>query len=271
MQAQEKILAYLISEDTTYAQPKIITEPNKKSMVQVETVLQDESNFNRNGRRYPKPVLDLGLNKPNVRELISKKSWVGEAGHPNNPSLQRQVSIDPTNISHRIVKWWWDGPLVMGICEALNTERGRDYQNLILQELETAYSLRAVGPIKQTPEGNVVQSPLTVITYDWVFLPSHANAYQRGIINDVSENTRGNMMSESYCMPILEQQAIAYVKDESKTVKLVSETLGFCYESIALSENNNTIILTESTGNKLVVNLESYISTEVSSYLSKFK
>lgn len=258
------VVAYMLSETTSVGTPTILNSQHAESAI-IEAVLQNCKEFNRNKRNYPYKPLNAGLNDKRIRELIKNNSWVGEAGHPQNPTLQRQMSIDHSNISHRINSWRWEGDNVVGIVETLNTSRGYDMRNLIRQGVNTAFSLRAVGPVTKTAKGDVVQEPLSILTYDWVFIPSHSGAYQRKVISGVNDST----LTESYCIPILQEQALQYVKDESENFKIITECLEVYGQPIQLSENNNSVIIDMGEDGKLVVGIEKYISQEVNSAFKK--
>lgn len=260
-------IAYIISESQTVSKHKILNTESCDTAI-VEAELQDASEFNRNKRNYSHDVLDDGLNKPNIKELISRKSWVGEAGHPMNATLARQMTIDHERISHRILKWWWEGDKVKGIVETLPTRFGREMRDVIRCELESAYSLRAVGPVKRGPKGDIVQKPLTIMTYDWVFLPSHRKSYQTKILKEGFDlGTEEQQLSEAYCIPILNEQALDYIKEESKNYKLISEFYDMKNGVLTLNENHNGVIYTTSDGkttNKMHMKIEDHITREIS-------
>lgn len=269
---RDKVIAYIISETANVSKHRILNSEKCDTAI-IETELQDASEFNRNGRNYRKDVLDQGLNDAKIKELIKNKSWVGEAGHPHKPDLQRQMTIDPNNISHRILDWWWEGEKVMGVVETLNTQQGIAMRNLIRQELNTAYSLRAVGPVTKSPKGIIVQKPLSVLTYDWVFVPSHKNSYQRRILNGTDSNMSESMnLSESYCVPIQEAAALDYIANESENFKLLSKCYDFANGDLALSESG--VIYTTSDGkttNKMHLNIEDYIVREINGTFDKYR
>lgn len=265
------IVAYMICEQTAMGKSKILDD--SRGSVKVYSELQDYEEFNRNGRNYPKDVLLGGLANSRVQELIRRKSWCGEAGHPCKPTLERQMEVLKENISHRILSYEVKGPKIMGVVKTAPTARGKEMRDFILDTdaMETAYSLRALGPITKTPRGNVVGNPLTIITYDWVFYPSHKNAYQQNIVEAV--NNVGNSLTESVILPILENSAVDFIKHESKNYKMVSEYLHEYQQSeIYLGEGAKTIIV-ENTQNKdkIVVGVESFIGNEINSYFNKFR
>lgn len=264
---KENIVAYLISESVSeFKSPVILTENKGIDTVTIDAILQD-TEFNRNKRLYGKDVISDGLIRGNVPELMNTgNGWPGEVGHPPNPTVQRQMTIDPDNICHRILNYRWEGDTLKGHVETLNNDKGRNMAGIIRQGMKVAFSLRALGPIKKTPQGTIVQKPLTIICYDWVFIPSHARAYQVAIVND----TNSNNLNESYCIPILESSAIDYIKDKSENYRIISEFLEFENSNISLSPNNKQILLESKSGEKAVVGIESFISNEINSYFSKF-
>ena len=274
----EKVVAYLISEETNRdSNIQILKSDN--SGVKIEADLQDASEINRNTRRYPKNTLNNGLNRENISELINHRSWFGEAGHPINPTPQRQMTVVQKNISHRILSWDWRGSIVHGIVKTAPFPMGRAMRDCILDEdpMESAFSLRACGPIKETSQGKIVQDPLVVVTYDWVFYPSHRKAYQTKVLNDIKAS--GNGLTESY-IPVyadtsIQESAIDYIKNQSKNYKMISELMESQGLNAELSENSDLIILTEKNNenstDKIVIGVEDYISQEINDYMSKFR
>lgn len=182
-----KLKTYIISEhvESPY---KVLQENTTAGTVIIEAVLQTADVFNRNGRKYPKAVLQKALAADHIQELIKNGSWVGEAGHPMGADTSRQVTIDPARMSHRIISTRWEGNKLIGTIESLNTERGIEFKNLILQGMRVAFSLRALGAADQTPAGAVVKDPMRMVCYDWVILPSHKEAYQLKIVNSLNES-----------------------------------------------------------------------------------
>lgn len=267
---KDKVVAYMICEQTSMGKSKILDD---RQGVKVYSELQDAAEFNRNGRKYPLPILKRGLAADRIQEQIARKQWCGEAGHPVQPTIERQMDVQKDNISHRILSYEIKGSKIMGVVKTAPTVRGREMRDFILDTdaMETAYSLRALGPITETPEGKIVGSPLTIVTYDWVFYPSHKNAYQQQILEAV--NQTGNTLTESVILPILENSAIDYIKHESKNYKLVSNYLEeYEQTQIILGENAKNLIISNANNNdKLVVGIESFLCNEVNSYFNKFK
>jgi hypothetical protein len=138
--------AYMISEDVTTSTPKIVSDKSGQPTV-IEVVLQEGDVANRNKRIYPTSVLKAGLATDYVQERLRTKSWVCEAGHPLAPTVERQLYIDQSNISHLITDVWWKGNLLEGRVETALTDRGRDMQGLIRQGMQVAFSMRGFGKL----------------------------------------------------------------------------------------------------------------------------
>lgn len=245
-----------------------IVGTSKVNRVIVNAVLQDADVKNRNRRVYPKGTISNGLNSEYVRERISTKTFYGEAGHPLKPDIQRQLYMDQSNISHRINKFWWEGNVLRGEIEAANTARGQDFDGVIRQESKVGFSLRAVGPItEKRGDITVVKDPLTIFCYDWVIHPSHASAYMTDIISE-----SGNVINESagIFMPVYAEEAIDYIKSQSKNFKMIAECFELDSKEIFLSEDSRKVYV-KNGQDTVAIFTEDYIAGEVSRYMSKIK
>jgi hypothetical protein len=166
--AKDKIKGYMISEDVTTSVPKVLSDKSGE-VTRIETILQEGDLPNRNKRVYATNFLKKSLTADYVQERLRTKSWVGEAGHPLTPTVERQLYIDQSNISHLITKIWWEGNLLKGIVECALTDRGRDMQGLVRQGMQVAFSMRGFGPVSEK-KGDIVyvKDPLHILTYDWI-------------------------------------------------------------------------------------------------------
>lgn len=153
----------------------------KKSPDTIEfiTTLLRSDTLNRNGRVYPRAVLEKALNAPNIRERLATNTWYGEAGHPLDSSVQRQMTIDLRNVAFLIKEIWWEGDYLKGRCETANTAIGHDMKGLIEQGSKVAFSLRAQGNVHTNPATGVteVEDGLQILTFDFVTCPSFVDAY----------------------------------------------------------------------------------------------
>lgn len=184
---------YIIHESAITSPVENIREV-RPGVVEFTTVLQEADAKNRNGRIYPKDVVDAGIRSPYVQERLRTKTLFGEAGHPQDTNMQRQTTIDPRNLAFLIKEFWWEGNLLKAKCETCSTAIGKDMAGLISENHSLlSFSLRAQGNVQRdnVRDAIVVQSPLMVITYDWVITPSHDKA----VMESFSEETQRNMFN----------------------------------------------------------------------------
>lgn len=177
---------YILNEAAFTAPVSISAK--KANSIEFITTLQEADAPNRNGRVYPKKVLESGLAAPYVQERLRTVSFIGEANHPLDTSVQRQMSVDLRNAAFIIKEFWWEGNLLKARCETANTAVGRDMKGLIEQGVQVAFSLRAQGNVHTNPVTGLVEveSPLQICTYDWVLCPSHSKAFMEKICEATS-------------------------------------------------------------------------------------
>jgi hypothetical protein len=76
----------------------------------VQGVLQRAGAKNQNGRVYPKHILMRECQKYQ-KEYIDQHRALGELDHPES------MVVNLNNVSHNILKIWWEGDTVMGTFE----------------------------------------------------------------------------------------------------------------------------------------------------------
>lgn len=253
-------------------------------------VLQTANEKNRNGRIYKKEDLMREIKAPRQVELLEAGQLCGEAGHPigkDAESLPRQQTIDPKNVCVRFHKLWMEGNNVMGYFEGTNNAAGETFDKDLRSGITPAFSLRALGTIKSTPSGAVVEN-LKMITYDYVIFPSHKGAYTKGVITEstgvLNRNsnfvlTKSNDASKSYIKEFtnhdaiqavkrtsLKESAINYIKDNSSNFKMLKEYFDLNrFDTIDII-NAHQMSLTEAGNSTIIMNIDDYISKELQNY-----
>lgn len=162
-------------EDLRREDPKVI---------RFVVTLQTTNVKNRNGRYYPKSVLEEGMNDPRVQDIIKRNNFFLEIGHPLSVDLSRQQRVDETNACGILKKFWFEGNNAKALIETTADANGVNWKNKILWNgLIPAFSLRAGGDFHWDSNigGNVVDRPLTVFSYDVVQYPSHAGAIMESL------------------------------------------------------------------------------------------
>ena len=125
-------------EDVQY----IVEEKDGKKSLYIEGVFLQSNLKNRNGRVYPKEIMQKEIARY-TKESIDTKRAMGELGHPDGPT----VNLD--RVSHMITSLREDGDNWIGKAKILDTPMGNIARNLIeegaqlscYQPLPTSYQI----------------------------------------------------------------------------------------------------------------------------------
>lgn len=163
-------------------------ESGKKSLYIEGVFLQSEIK-NRNGRMYPKHVLEREVNRYN-EQFVQKGRAFGELGHPDGP----QINLD--RISHIIETLKQDGTNWVGRAKITDTPMGNIARGIIESGGQLGVSTRGMGSIKLNKEGvNEVQDDFHLATAaDIVADPSAPDAFVNGIMEGVEWIWENNML-----------------------------------------------------------------------------
>ena len=142
--------------------------------IEVYAVLQKWGVENKNGRVYPKEILEREAKR--YQEFINMGTSLGELNHPESSI------IDADRVSHRITEIWWEGRTLMGRMELDTTPGyhkmgiissvGDKVLNMIRKGWTVGISSRGVGSLKNEGGKNVVQDDFELICWDIVTSPS---------------------------------------------------------------------------------------------------
>jgi hypothetical protein len=170
-----KLITETIDEGLQY-----ITEADEKGKKKciIEGVFMQANGKNRNGRVYPKEVLEKAVDKY-VTEQVSKNRAVGELNHPEGPT----VNLD--KVSHRITELKWDGDNVMGKALVLSTPMGKIVEGLIEGGCQLGVSSRGMGSLVNRNGAAFVGKDFMLATVDIVQDPSAPEAFVNGIMEGV--------------------------------------------------------------------------------------
>jgi hypothetical protein len=161
-------------------QLEYMTEANDKGekTAIIEGIFMQAEGKNRNGRIYPKAVLEKAVAKY-IAEQVSKGRAVGELNHPEGPT----VNLD--KVSHRITELKWDGDNVMGKALILNTPMGQIVKGLMEGGVQLGVSSRGMGSLVRKGDVNMVGNDFILSTVDIVQDPSAPEAFVNGIMEGV--------------------------------------------------------------------------------------
>ena len=143
----------------------------------IEGVFLQSELKNRNGRMYPKHIMDKEVGRY-LKEYVEKNRAYGELGHPDTPS----INLD--RVSHLIVDLRKEGTNYIGKAKILETPMGQIARGLLDGGANLGVSSRALGSLKSNNEGvQVVQDDFMLSTAaDIVADPSAPDAFVRGIM-----------------------------------------------------------------------------------------
>ena len=167
----------LITEYTNQIQ--YVTEAKENGgQHMIEGVFMQAEQKNRNGRIYPKKVMENAVGKY-VKEQVKTGRAVGELNHPDGPT----INLD--KVSHRITELNWDGNNVMGKALILDTPMGQIVKGLLEGGCQVGVSSRGMGTLDQRNGTAVVNDDFMLSTVDIVQDPSAPNAFVNGIMEGV--------------------------------------------------------------------------------------
>ena len=171
----------LISEFNDYGVQPVIVEENKdgKKDYFIEGIFMQSEIKNRNGRIYPKEVIQNEVKRYN-KEFVQKDRAFGELGHPEGPT----INLD--KVSHMITELNEDGTNWVGKAKILSTPNGEIVKNLIDDGAKLGVSSRGLGSLEQKSDAQYVKSDFQLATAgDIVADPSAPDAFVDGIMEGV--------------------------------------------------------------------------------------
>ena len=167
----------LISEEIQNAEYLVEDNGGKKSY-KIKGIFLQSDLKNRNGRVYPKDILENEVSRYN-REFINKKRAFGELGHPDGPTVNLE------RVSHMITKLTPDGKNFIGEAKIMDTPYGKIVKGLIDEGAQLGVSSRGMGSLIQRNGANYVKDDFYLATAaDIVADPSAPDAFVEGIMEN---------------------------------------------------------------------------------------
>jgi hypothetical protein len=143
----------------------------------IEGVFMQAETKNRNGRIYPKQILQKEVNRY-TKNYIENKRAFGELGHPDGPTVNLE------RVSHMITELKESGNDFIGKAKIMDTPYGKIVKNLIDEGARLGVSSRGMGSLKPNYNGTQeVQKDFYLATAaDIVADPSAPKAFVEGIM-----------------------------------------------------------------------------------------
>lgn len=181
-------------------------ENGEKNYV-IEGVFAQADKKNRNGRIYPKPIMEKAVDTY-VENQVSKKRAVGELNHPEGPT----VNLD--KVSHLITDLKFEGNDVVGKAQILDTPMGQIVKGLLEGGVQLGVSTRGMGSLESKNGVMYVKDDFILATVDIVQDPSAPEAFVNGIMEGVDWVWNNG---------ILEPQAIEDIETEIKQAPIAHQ------------------------------------------------
>ena len=169
-----KLIAEYIESDLNVITEKV----NGKKNLIIEGVFMQADSKNRNGRVYPKEILERAVNKY-VTEQVNSGRAVGELNHPEGPT----INLD--KVSHKITELKFEGSNVVGKASILKTPMGQIVEGLLEGGVKLGVSSRGMGSLVQKNGAMQVRDDFMLSTVDIVQDPSAPEAFVNGVMEGV--------------------------------------------------------------------------------------
>lgn len=144
----------------------------------IEGVFMQADKPNRNGRVYPKGIMESAVGKY-FNEQVKTGRAVGELNHPDGPT----INLD--KVSHRITDLRFEGSNVVGKALILDTPMGKIVKGLVEGGVKLGVSSRGMGSLERREGINYVKDDFVLSTVDIVQDPSAPEAFVNGIMEGV--------------------------------------------------------------------------------------
>lgn len=157
--------------------PQSLTEAKRlaNGNMVVSGLVQATDKPNANRRIYPYPILKQQVEKY-IAGPIAENRALGELDHPESSVINLK------NVSHNIVRLYWNGKDLYGDVEILPTPSGNILKELFKNNITVGISSRAMGSVTPIGEGLVqVEDDLDLICWDFVSTPSTYGAYMKPV------------------------------------------------------------------------------------------
>lgn len=165
-----------------------------RGLVKFRGKFQEAEAVNKNKRMYPYDVLDENLQR--LQESLEDRRLVGELDHPTDSIIHF------ANASHIVTKLWWDGNVLMGEGEILNTPHGKVLKALLEDGVKVGISSRGVGNGKVNEDGIlVIGESYKLITFDAVADPSTFAAFQEKVVSRTKRENAWDILNSAGNQP----------------------------------------------------------------------
>lgn len=166
----------LITETVYEAEAQIVESAEGSKDYFISGVFMQSEVKNRNGRIYPKKVMEAQV-KSYSETFVGRKRALGELGHPDNPSVNLE------RVSHNIESLSFANDTdIVGKAKLMDTPYGNIAKSFVREGIELGVSSRGLGSVKESAGARVVQGDFYLTAVDIVADPSAPSAFVNGIM-----------------------------------------------------------------------------------------
>lgn len=185
----------------------------------IEGVFAQSEARNRNGRIYPKTVMEKALEA--YSPAIAARRSLGELNHPTHPN------VNPERASHIIESLKWEGNNVIGRARILTQlPQGKIVKGLIDEGVSFGVSTRGLGSITEKAGTKYVQDDFVLNTIDIVGDPSAPDAWVDAVLEGkewvYNAATNSWVIAEAAKKQV---QAVSYKQLQEQKLKLFAKFL----------------------------------------------
>lgn len=145
----------------------------------IEGIFMEIGKKNRNGRIYPRHVIEREVNRYNENYVKASRAM----GELNHPTQYTEVNLE--RASHLITELRIDGDKVLGRAKILNTPVGQIVKTLLADGVKLGVSSRGFGSTSRQNGADYIKDDFHLTTIDIVSDPSVAAA----LVNSLYEST----------------------------------------------------------------------------------
>jgi len=170
-------MSALIIEQCIFSEANILKQESGKAIFRCPIQTVDE--VNQNNRMYPSDVLSEGMG--NCDSRMKRRAFYSELDHPipsGNDRIDgiRQTTVSLKEVSHIIRSYEFKNNTLVAEMETTSTPNGAILHGLLKDKTGVGFSMRGLAELERLANHNVVKSPLTIIAFDAVSMPSHKSA-----------------------------------------------------------------------------------------------
>ena len=167
----------LIIEQSIFSEAEMLKSTAKKAIFRCP--IQTVNEVNQNNREYPDTVLKEGMTS--CEQRMNRRAFYSELDHPLPTGNQqvdgiRQTTVSLEKVSHIIRSYDFKDNFLVGEMETTSTPNGGILLGLLRDKTGVGFSMRGLAELERLQDRNVVKSPLTIISFDAVSMPSHKSA-----------------------------------------------------------------------------------------------